>query len=467
MRHEARHETDSATPLYSEAWLFAQELLGNPILEIHAAAGRASEERAKLAWLAEISPRHADELRRLENQDIEARRNRESLIWAAGICDSAAAKLRNLVREEAEAAHAGLFQSEAMPQSHLLSEWDPSQPRVPAGRPDGGQFASSSGSSSAGAAAAPTTGSNRELAKDVTNSQSKQVQVTKSHLPADRRGTWVRGAKGDGVFRYNNSAENQAVGMAGREVRFENGYIGIGGFPSESYYQGSAEIATVHIKTVTATSADSSAADAMMREKLGNPNWERPNGYRWNHAGGPGSKTMELVDTTHIRVAHKGSAATPRAEVRAANVRGATGRAMGALTVYLTSRDALRATGVLQPDYEVDERETYHFRAEDGSVFVVHPAGWFSQARKEYVAGPRKGHLETITDAQVDEHRKQAEAEFGKYISGSLFTEPRFIPGRQRKSLPLITYPFGIPHEAGWIDEKGVHRYPVPKALPI
>jgi hypothetical protein len=122
---------------------------------------------------------------------------------------------------------------------------------------------------------------------------------------------------------------------------------------------------------------------------------------------------------------------------------------------------------ILKPDYEVAERETYHFRAEDGSVFIVQPGGLFSSAKRQYVEGPRKGQAEEITDAEVEQHRKQAEAEFGKNIPGSLFGEPRFIPGKQRSSLPLIIYKYGIPHEAGWIDEKGVHHYSVPRPLPV
>jgi hypothetical protein len=177
---------------------------------------------------------------------------------------------------------------------------------------------------------------------------------------------------------------------------------------------------------------------------------------------------MELVRKDyHGGVAHKGPGAVPRAQARAANARGATGRAMGALTVYLAARDALQATGVLQPDYDVAERKTYHFRAEDGSVFVVDPGGLLTSAKREYVEGPRKGQTKKITHAEVEQHRKQAEAEFGKYIPGSLFREPRFIPGKQLKSLPLITYPYGIPHEAGWIDENGVHRFKNPRPLPI
>jgi hypothetical protein len=109
---------------------------------------------------------------------------------------------------------------------------------------------------------------------------------------------------------------------------------------------------------------------------------------------------------------------------------------MGALTVYLTARDALQATGVLKPDYEVGERETYHFRAEDGSVFIVHPGGLFSSAERRYVAGPRKGQIEKITAAEVEEHRKQAEKEFGKFfpdrclLSRDLFQEDNDLPCR-------------------------------------
>ncbi len=140
---------------------------------------------------------------------------------------------------------------------------------------------------------------------------------------------------------------------------------------------------------------------------------------------------------------------------------------MGALTVYLTARDALQAAGVLQPDYEVAERETYHFVAEDGSVFVVKRATLFSSAEREFIAGPRKGDTETITGRQVDDYRKQAEKEWGEYVPGSLLSEPRFIPGSKRKSLPLIEYRNGIPYDTGWIDEKGVHHYSSPRPQPI
>jgi hypothetical protein len=91
----------------------------------------------------------------------------------------------------------------------------------------------------------------------------------------------------------------------------------------------------------------------------------------------------------------------------------------------------------------------------------------FSGATREFVAGPRKGQTEKITKEQVEEYRKQAEKEWGKYIPGSLFSEPRFIPGKKRKSLPWIEHRYGVPYEAGRIDEEGVHRYANPRELPI
>jgi hypothetical protein len=97
------------------------------------------------------------------------------------------------------------------------------------------------------------------------------------------------------VFRYNDAIENQKAGLGGKEVRFENQHIAVGGLPPETYYGGNASAATVEIPKVTGLDSDSLAADAAMRKKLGNPKWRRPGGFVWNHAGTPGSKTMELV----------------------------------------------------------------------------------------------------------------------------------------------------------------------------
>jgi hypothetical protein len=56
-----------------------------------------------LEWLAEISPRHAEELARLKSAEAAARSDRELLHWAARFSSHAEEKLRSLDREEAAA----------------------------------------------------------------------------------------------------------------------------------------------------------------------------------------------------------------------------------------------------------------------------------------------------------------------------------------------------------------------------
>jgi hypothetical protein len=135
---------------------------------------------------------------------------------------------------------------------------------------------------------------------------------------------------------------------------------------------------------------------------------------------------------------------------------GGVTRAVAGLNVYLTLRDAAQAAGIAQPDY-VQIDAPYYFTAQDGSVFTIKMPGWFGSYKRNYVAGPRAGQTETITDFQFEVHKKVAEVTWGKYIPGGLFREPRFIPGTKRKSLPL-TDERG--NEIGYIDEEGVHQYP-------
>ncbi len=299
--------------------------------------------------------------------------------------------------------------------------------------------------------------------------------ATKPHLPADFRGTWIEGTKGNGVFQYNDLPVNQRAGIVGAKIRFEDKYIAVGGFPAEAYYGGSAESASVEIETPSGTSADSTAADEAMRKKLRNPSWKRPISYRWNHAGQPGSKTMELVDVKyHEPMAHKGWGADLRAATRASRaarrprIRGrgpivggksVTGRAVAVMSVYIAARDALRAAGVVQQEFTVLEEMDYYFVAEDGSVFVV-LTSWLWGAKKKFIEGPRNGQEQQITSQAVEKYREIAEKKWGRYVPGTFFfSEPRFIPGTDRKTLPFYIEEYGVPRKAGYIDEKGVHRY--------
>jgi hypothetical protein len=418
-----------------------------------------------LAWLAAISTEHENGLRRRPSDQKKAAVERRQLEWLASISTTHETKLRRVVAAEAEAREARERFERFLENPALQeAEWDPAKHPRRGGPPNAGWFATTSGTGGSSGASGSQSGQDQVALGD-TSSDVTAPPATKPQLPAGDRGSWISGTKGEGVFRYNDSVENQKAGLAGKEARFENQRIAVGGLPAEAYYGGNASEARVEVSEVTGLDADNASADAAMRKKLGKPDWQRPKGYVWNHAGPPGSKTMELVDErVHRAVSHKGPAAEPRALRRAAksSTRGAagkaTGRAMGALTVYLTVREALQAAGILQPDYEVVEHETYHYVAEDGSVFIVWTGGLLTSAKREFVAGPRKGETEKISKEQVEAYRKQAEEEWGKYIPGSLLSEPRFIPGKKRKSLPLIEYRNGVPFEAGWIDEDGVHR---------
>ncbi len=140
----------------SEAWLFAQAILGKPIPRIVSPERKARAEREELQRLALFSTRHADELRKLEAAEAAARHDREILEWAAGISTEAEAKLRALQRKEAEEREAWrraeifaeqllatrLETCEFRPRggehdtSHpsTIVEWDPNQPRDNLGR---------------------------------------------------------------------------------------------------------------------------------------------------------------------------------------------------------------------------------------------------------------------------------------------------------------------------------------------
>ena len=140
-----------------------------------------------------------------------------------------------------------------------------------------------------------------------------------------------------------------------------------------------------------------------------------------------------------------------------ARVKGVTGRALAIVNIYLVSREILMAAGAAKPHYEVSSYEQYRFGCADGSVYVVERKWWYFGKRIRFVDGPRNGEKVDISTAEYNAYKQQAEAKWGKYVPGGLFTEPTFMPGTDRKSLPLIRPQDGA--EIGWIDEKGVHYH--------
>lgn len=254
-------------------------------------------------------------------------------------------------------------------------------------------------------------------------------------LPAGTRGVWISGTPGNGVFEYGETPLNIQKNMVGLSVTFANGHIAVGGFPASAYYCGDPALATVNIETVLGTSADFAAADKQMRTKLGDPNWEQPKSITWNHAGEPGSTTLELVDyETHRSVKHKGNAAIVRSAPMVVNA------TLGVLNVYGTLKDAAEFAGAPSGKFTEGPHQDYYFAGLDGSVFTVTPQGLFSTGRRNYILGPKKGQSESLTCGQVNEYRKLGEELYGRYVPATWFlgNQPRFIPGTIRKTLPIM-----------------------------
>jgi hypothetical protein len=82
---------------------------------------------------------------------------------------------------------------------------------------------------------------------------------------------------------------------------------------------------------------------------------------------------------------------------------------------------------------------------------------WFYSHKRVFVAGPRQGETEVITSEELAAYKKEGEEKWGKLIPGGVFFPPKFIPGTERQTLPVYTN--GV--EVGYVDETGVHYYPL------
>jgi hypothetical protein len=143
MRYDERPVGDDSAP--TEAWLFAQVILGKPLPRIVRPEARAQAKREELERLAQFSTEHAEKLRALESAEAEARRERENLEWAASISPRAEGILRALERKEAEEREAW-SRAEAFVEKSLGETWDPSKhPRL-GGSPNAGWWATTGGS---------------------------------------------------------------------------------------------------------------------------------------------------------------------------------------------------------------------------------------------------------------------------------------------------------------------------------
>jgi hypothetical protein len=162
---------DQASPP-SEAWLFAQAILGNPLPDPRAADAHSRHERELLEFAASISDRARDELRRVQADEAQARRDRDLLEWVAPISEKHERELRELQQEEAEARHRYTRLIEALELQE--AQWDPARHPRRGGPPNAGWFATTGGS---GGAAAPRLRSTT-TASSPSSGEADELTVT-------------------------------------------------------------------------------------------------------------------------------------------------------------------------------------------------------------------------------------------------------------------------------------------------
>ena len=228
-------------------------------------------------------------------------------------------------------------------------------------------------------------------------------------------------------------------------------------------------------------------------EEVGRYRWQRTNPdeivsvstHRGRTVPGISDSLMRRISLSlnnQLKIMVERAGGSWRRSMTPAGVRG--GFPANAIMAYGTIREACQMAGVGCPDYQSIDAP-YFFTAEDGSVFVIQTPStgrriletvWSgivgavtlgqvetgrTSPQRVYVAGPRRGQTENITDADVDAYREAAEALYGRLVLGGLFREPRFIPGSERDRLPLIERDiYGNSRVVGYIDATGVHRVP-------
>ncbi len=134
------------------AWLFAQAIQGKPIPNAFRAKAEARAKREQLEWLASISSKHEEQLRRLLNAEAEARHQRELLEWLATISEEHEWKLRTRLREEADAREAQRLWEQYTEDQFSQEAWDPSKHPRQGGPPNAGWWASAGGGGGSGSA---------------------------------------------------------------------------------------------------------------------------------------------------------------------------------------------------------------------------------------------------------------------------------------------------------------------------
>ena len=178
---QAGDDSDGSPP--SEAWLFAQAVLGMPIPRFANPKTAGASKREELERLAQFSSRHAEELRKLQSDEITEADNRELLEWAAQISTRTEDTLRALQWKEAEEREAWR-NAEQFAEILLEGNWDPSKhPRL-GGPPNAGWWATTCGAGASGGAAPSlgTTGNFRTAAYRADRSSAQAMTASSTSI---------------------------------------------------------------------------------------------------------------------------------------------------------------------------------------------------------------------------------------------------------------------------------------------
>lgn len=149
MNHDYRpvnvKESDAPSP--SDAWIFAQQLLGKPIARPPREVSAAGIDHEHLSWLASVSPDSIDRLRDSLREEHDPTVERSQLEWLADVSSRHENQLRCIRILEA-AAKELQSRSQRFEEGSNLQEaqWDPGKHPRRGGAPNAGWFATTGGS---------------------------------------------------------------------------------------------------------------------------------------------------------------------------------------------------------------------------------------------------------------------------------------------------------------------------------
>lgn len=149
MNHDCRlgNVNGSGASPPSDAWIFAQQLLGKPITRPPSKGRVAGIDPEQLAWLESVSPDSIDRLRDSLREEHDPTVERSQLEWLAEVSSRHENQLRRIRILEA-AAEELQSRSQRSEEGSTLQEaqWDPGKHPRRGGQPNAGWFATTGGS---------------------------------------------------------------------------------------------------------------------------------------------------------------------------------------------------------------------------------------------------------------------------------------------------------------------------------